>query len=47
MLRPSRIILGVIYAIVYYLLFRVLIHTLDLKTLGREPDEKSASAPSG
>jgi phosphotransferase system glucose/maltose/N-acetylglucosamine-specific IIC component len=37
------IVLGVIYAIVYYLLFRVLIRTLDLKTLGREPDEKSAS----
>ncbi|MGH3917430.1 MAG: PTS transporter subunit EIIC [Pseudonocardiaceae bacterium] len=38
------IVLGVIYAIVYYLLFRVLIRTFDLKTPGREPDEKSASA---
>jgi len=38
------IVLGIIYAIAYYLLFRVLIRTLDLKTLGREPDEKSTSA---
>jgi phosphotransferase system glucose/maltose/N-acetylglucosamine-specific IIC component len=38
------IVLGIIYAITYYLLFRVLIRTLDLKTLGREPDEKSTSA---
>jgi phosphotransferase system glucose/maltose/N-acetylglucosamine-specific IIC component len=39
------IVVGVIYAIIYYLLFRVLIHTLDLKTLGREPDDKQASTP--
>jgi len=41
------IVLGVIYAIVYYLLFRFLIRTLDLKTPGREPDEESASTSSG
>lgn len=39
--------IGVVYAIVYYLLFRFLIRTLDLKTPGREPDEESTSATSG
>lgn len=39
--------IGVVYAIVYYLLFRFLIRTLDLKTPGREPDEEPTSATSG
>jgi PTS system N-acetylglucosamine-specific IIC component len=41
------IVLGVAYAIVYYLLFRFLIRALDLKTPGREPDDEPASATSG
>lgn len=41
------LVLGVGYAIVYYLLFRVLIRTLDLRTPGREPDEQPVSPTSG
>jgi N-acetylglucosamine PTS system EIICBA or EIICB component len=31
-------VIGPIYAVVYYTVFRGLIHVLDLKTLGREPE---------
>lgn len=37
------IVLGVIYAVVYYLLFRFCIRTFDLRTPGREPEEEPAA----
>lgn len=43
--NPLLIIaIGVIYAIVYYFLFRLIIHKFDLKTPGREPEEEPVSA---
>lgn len=41
------IVLGAGYAVVYYVLFRFLIRTLDLPTPGREPEEDPASTTSG
>ena len=40
--------MGLVYAVVYYGLFRVAIHAFDLKTLGREDEEEVvALAPAG
>ncbi|PVX38835.1 PTS system N-acetylglucosamine-specific IIB component (Glc family) /PTS system N-acetylglucosamine-specific IIC component (Glc family) [Pasteurella langaaensis DSM 22999] len=33
---------GIVFAIIYYVVFRVMIKTLNLKTLGREEDESEA-----
>ena len=41
------LILGPIYAVVYYVVFRVLITKLDLKTPGRDTEEVAVAAASG
>lgn len=41
------VVLGVAYAIVYYVVFRVVIRALDLKTPGREEDEEQGAVATG
>ena len=36
--RRLLFVVGPIYAVVYYTVFRALIHLMDLKTPGREPE---------
>jgi PTS system N-acetylglucosamine-specific IIC component len=44
--RPLLILpIGLVYAAVYYVLFRFLIRRFDLMTPGREPDEDAEGAP--
>jgi phosphotransferase system glucose/maltose/N-acetylglucosamine-specific IIC component len=37
--------IGLVYAAVYYVVFRFLIRRFDLMTPGREPDEDADDAP--
>jgi N-acetylglucosamine PTS system EIICBA or EIICB component len=43
--RPLLIPIGLVYAVVYYFLFRVLIRRFDLATPGREKTEEDAERP--
>jgi N-acetylglucosamine PTS system EIICBA or EIICB component len=41
------LVIGVIYAVIYYVLFRFLIQRFNLMTPGREPDADDPAAPDG
>ena len=38
--QGNDIVLGAIYAVIYYALFRFLIRTLNIPIMGREPEEE-------